>query len=330
MRIAVLGGGSWGTALAHTFAAKNHSVTLLLRDGVLADAVNNTHENPRYLPGLALHPTLAAVTDPARALDAAELCVLAIPCQHLRRSLRDMACFFSKKTIPVCASKGIERGSLALMSQVVREELPALAPRYAMLSGPSFAHEVMSGLPTAVVLGCEDRILGERLREALSTPHFRVYSSPDRTGVECGGALKNIIALAAGISDGLGFGHNSRAALITRGLAEISRLGEALGANASTFMGLSGMGDLVLTCTGDSSRNRQVGLRLGRGESLPAIIESMSNVAEGVPTSEAARDLAARLNVELPITAAMSAILSGSAAPEAAVRSLMTRSLKEE
>ncbi len=330
MRIAVLGGGSWGTALAHTFAAKKHAVTLLTRDGAIAEAVNAVHENPRYLPGLALNPALAATADPERALRAAELCILAIPCQHLRCGLRDMAGLFPPGAVPVCAGKGIERGSLALMSQVVREELPDFAPRYAVLSGPSFAHEVMAGLPTALVLGCEDRQLGERLREELSAPHFRVYSSPDRAGVECGGALKNVIALAAGISDGLGFGHNSRAALVTRGLAEMSRLGEALGAVPSTFMGLSGLGDLVLTCTGDSSRNRQVGLRLGRGESLSAVVESMSSVAEGVPTTEAAHDLAKKLGVDLPITTVMRAILDGAVEPESAVRSLMARSLKEE
>ena len=330
MRITVLGGGSWGTALAHVFAEKKHQVTMLVRDRALAESVNTKHANPRYLSGHALHPALAATTDPQAALRDAQLCILAIPCQHLRHNLREMAAFFPADAIPVCASKGIERGSLALMSRVVAEELPGLASRYAVLSGPSFAHEVMRGLPTVVVLGCEDRSLGEQLREELATPALRIYSSLDRTGVECGGALKNSIALAAGVSDGLGFGHNSRAAIITRGLAEISRLGEALGAKPATFMGLSGLGDLVLTCTGDSSRNRQVGLRLGQGESLPSIINSMSNVAEGVPTTEAACDLAAALGVDLPVMNAVRAVLEGSLEPETAVRALMTRSLKEE
>ncbi len=330
MRITVLGGGSWGTALGHALAEKKHTVTLLVRDRAVADAVSITRENPRYLPGCALHPALSATTNPETALRNAELCILAIPCQHLRLRLRELFRLFPPFAPLVCASKGIERGSQALMSQVVREELPGLAGRYAMLSGPSFAREVMAGLPTALVLGCEDRLLGEHLRGQLATPVLRIYSSADRAGVECGGALKNVIALAAGISDGLGLGHNSRAAIITRGLAEMSRLGEALGARTATFMGLSGMGDLVLTCTGDLSRNRQVGLRLGRGEALGAIIDSMSSVAEGVPTTEAAHDLAGRLGVELPITAAMRSILNGSVEPEAAVRALMTRSLKEE
>jgi glycerol-3-phosphate dehydrogenase (NAD(P)+) len=213
---------------------------------------------------------------------------------------------------------------------VIAEEAPHLAVGYAVLSGPSFAREVMLSLPTAVVLGCEDTRLAERLRFELATPLFRVYSSRDVIGVECGGALKNVMALAAGIAEGLGFGHNSRAALITRGLAEMSRLGAALGGEPATFMGLSGMGDLVLTATGDLSRNRQVGLRMGRGEALEDIIASMRHVAEGVPTTEAAHDLARERSIDLPVTSAMHAVFHGRTDPASAVRGLMGRALREE
>lgn len=330
MRIAVLGGGSWGTALAHVFASGGHEVMLLVRDAAVAEEIFVHHTNERYVPGCPLHPGVAAVTDPARALAGAAAAVLAVPCQSMRGFLRQVAPFLPAGAALVCASKGLERGTHALMSRVVAEELPAHAVRYAILSGPSFAREVMLGLPTAVVLGCGDTLLAERLRRELSTAMFRVYSNHDVIGVECGGALKNVMALAVGISDGLGFGHNSRAALITRGLAEMSRLGEALGGNAQTFMGLSGLGDLVLTATGDLSRNRQVGLRLGRGEGLDAVIASMRHVAEGVPTTEAARDLGAALGIDLPITRAMHAIFHGRVSPETAVRDLMGRALKDE
>ena len=213
---------------------------------------------------------------------------------------------------------------------MVMEELSALSPRYAVLSGPSFAAEVMDAQPTAVVLGCENDALGARLREIFSTPFFRCYSSSDVTGVEMGGALKNVMAIAAGIGDGLGFGSNARAALITRGLAELSRLGTAMGARPLTFMGLSGLGDLVLTCTGRLSRNRQVGIRLGKGEKLDDIVASLGMVAEGVKTASAARELAKKLNVSAPVTEAMCRVLYENADPAAAVRELMERPLKEE
>jgi glycerol-3-phosphate dehydrogenase (NAD(P)+) len=330
MRIAVIGGGSWGSALAHAMAGKGLAPSLLVRSEARAREINAERRNRRYLGEAPLHPGIRACTDPRSALRGCDVILLAVPCQHLRGTLEDMRGHFSPDQALVCAGKGIERGSLALMSAVVAETLPAFARRYAILSGPSFAAEVVRNLPAAVVLGCADKALGEALRDLFSTDSLRVYSSSDVTGVELGGALKNVMALAAGLSDGLGFGHNSRAALITRGLAEMSRLGAAMGARAATFMGLSGLGDLVLSCTGDSSRNRRVGLRLGAGESLAAILDPLHEVAEGVPTTEAAVALAARHNVEMPICGTMLSVLHGAMDPAAAVRRLMTRSLKEE
>lgn len=330
MRITILGAGSWGTALAHVFAGGGHSVTILARDENIAREIRENHTNETYVPGRMVHPAVNALTDAEKALNGAEIAVLAVPCQSMRAFVRGIAGRIPSGAAVICASKGMERGSHALMSQVIAEEAPRLAAGYAILSGPSFAHEVMLSLPTAVALGCDNQPLAERLRCALATPMFRVYSSRDVIGVECGGALKNVMALAAGIADGLGFGHNSRAALITRGLAEICRLGVALGGEAATFMGLSGMGDLVLTATGDLSRNRQVGLRLGRGENLDEIIASMHHVAEGVPTAEAAYDLARERSIDLPITSAMRSVFHGRTAPETAVRDLMGRALREE
>ena len=230
----------------------------------------------------------------------------------------------------VNTAKGIEVSELVTVERMVREELPGFVGRYAVLSGPSFALEVATCKPTAVVLGCRDERLGARLREVFATPWVRSYSSTDVPGVELGGAIKNVIAIAAGLSDGLGFGLNARAALVTRGLAETSRLGVALGARASTFMGLSGLGDLMLTCSGDLSRNRQVGLRLGAGESLEDIASSMCMVAEGVKTTQAVHRLAQRLGVDMPVTGTMYSVLYEGFAPREAVQALMGRQLKEE
>lgn len=330
MRVTVIGGGSWGTALAHLLAGKGHPVTILMRDAALADSLATAHENSRYLPGLPLHPALKATNCAATALSETELCILAAPCQHLRATLRALGPHLPTACPLVCASKGIEQKTLLTMSQMLEEELPEFAARYAILSGPSFAREVVLGMPTAVVLGCADAELGRSLREVFSTSLFRVYSSRDVLGVELGGAVKNVMAIAVGIADGLAFGANARAALITRGLAEISRLGVALGAQQTTFMGLSGMGDLVLTCTGDLSRNRQVGLRLGAGESIAHITNGMRMVAEGVSTTEAVTALAVRLGVNLPISGMVRDILAESLDPREAVITLMTRDLKEE
>lgn len=333
---AVLGGGSWGTALAHLLAHAGHGVTLLLRDPEQAAHINAHHQNPRYLRGVPLHPGVRAVAGPtggseqAAALADVSVLVLSVPCQAMRGTLRGLAGVVPPDCVLVNTAKGIEVSELVTVERMVREELPAFVERYAVLSGPSFALEVATCKPTAVVLGCRDERLGARLREVFATPWFRSYSSTDVPGVELGGAVKNIIAIGAGLSDGLGFGLNARAALVTRGLAETSRLGVALGARASTFMGLSGLGDLMLTCSGDLSRNRQVGLRLGAGESLDAIVASMNMVAEGVKTTQAVHRLASRLGVDMPVTRTMYGVLYEAFPPREAVQSLMGRQLKEE
>lgn len=326
--VCVAGGGSWGTALAHLLASGGRRVHLWLRDAGVAQNLNEKHENSRYLPGLAVHRNVHADTDPA--LLRAELVVLAVPCQQLRGWLEQYREFFQPGVILVNAAKGIEESSLATCSAVVQDCLAHLKPRYAVLSGPSFAAEVLRDLPTAVVLASHDGELGRKLRLLFSGPSFRCYFSSDVLGVEMGGAFKNVMAIAAGLCDGLGLGHNSRAALITRGLAEMSRLGIACGAEAQTFMGLSGLGDLVLTCTGDLSRNRQVGLHLARGEKLEAIVKSLGMVAEGVKTTAAIYSLARRLHVDVPLTAAVYGILYRNQLPQEALRQLMARALRDE
>jgi glycerol-3-phosphate dehydrogenase (NAD(P)+) len=329
LRIAVAGGGSWGTALAHMLACGGHEPLLWMRDAAVVEAVNATGENPRYLPGRTLHAGLRATSDMAVFAER-DLVLLAVPCQRMREFLGRAREYFTPGLILVNASKGIELDSLLRMSSLVREMLHPLDHRYVMLSGPSFAAEVLDGQPTAVVLACEEQELGVRLRQAFSTPVFRCYSSTDLCGVELGGAVKNVMAIAAGLCDGLGLGHNSRAALITRGLAEISRLGEALGARPGTFMGLSGLGDLVLSCTGDLSRNRRVGLALARGEELDEIVRTLGSVAEGVKTTFAVHRLGLAHGVETPITNAVHSILQGSQTPWQAIQKLMLRTLREE
>jgi glycerol-3-phosphate dehydrogenase (NAD(P)+) len=327
MKITVAGGGSWGTALAGLAAAKGFSTTLLVRDPALAGAVNERHENPRYFPGLPLDRRLRASVSPADALAGADILVTAVPCQTMRAFLESIAPFVPAGAVPVCVSKGIETSTLKRMSEVTAEVLPAQAGRYAVLSGPSFAAEVMREKPTAVVVGSADAAVREHLREVFSCGFFRVYSGSDVTGIELGGAVKNVMAIAAGICDGLGFGHNARAALIARGLAEMIRLGEALGARAATVMGLSGLGDLVLTCTGDLSRNRRVGLKLAAGENVAEAGGAMT--AEGIKTSEAVLRLAALHAVDTPVAGAVGRILDGELAP-ASARELMNRALRDE
>ena len=326
--ICVAGGGSWGTALAHLLAANGYDTCLWLRDPAIAQAVTTRHENPRYLPGFALHPELRATTAPS--VLGRDVVVLAVPCQQLRGWLTANAEHFCANTVLVNAAKGIETANLATCAEIAQQALAHLHPRYAVLSGPSFAADVLRGLPTAVVLASADEALGHTLRQIFSSASFRCYSSTDVMGVEMGGALKNVMAIAAGVCDGLGLGHNSRAALVTRGLAEMSRLGVARGAQPHTFMGLSGLGDLTLTCTGDLSRNRQVGLRLGRGESIDQITASLGMVAEGVKTTAAIYDLAQRLHVDAPLTDAVYSILYGGCDPLEELHNLMSRRLRDE
>lgn len=330
MKIAVLGGGSWGTALANVVAEKGEDVWLWVRRWELAEEINGQRTNSRYLSGQKLCPALRASTDMAAVLARSDCVVLAVPCQQLGGVLREHRAAFPRMPRVVCASKGLELGSLRTMRQVVAEELAGCDPRYAMLSGPSFAAEVVARMPTAVALGCADPDFGDFVQTLFSTEFFRVYVNADVIGVELGGAVKNIMAIASGISDGLGFGENARAALITRGLSEMSRLGAALGAHPATFMGLSGMGDLVLTCTGDQSRNRRVGLAIGRGQQLARILGDMHNVAEGVKTTQAVHALGRARGLDLPITVQVHAVLFEGKDPALAVRELMTRPLREE
>ena len=329
-KIAVLGGGSYGTALAHISATKGNTTMLWARDENLVNEINKKQTNSRYLAGLQLSSTLHASTDPAEVLNDAEIVLSVIPSQYTRSTLQNFRRHLPQGATLICASKGIELDTHKLMSTVVKEGIGDVEMTLAQLSGPSFAAEMIKGQPTSVVIGCEDEQAAEKAREALSHNNFRVYTSTDLTGVELGGAIKNVVAIATGICDGLGFQDNTRAALVTRGLAEMSRLGEAMGAKKETFMGLSGMGDLVLTCTCNQSRNRQVGLKLGQGITLEQITAESNSVAEGVKTTKALFELGQKLNVELPITEQVYSVLYGNCSPLYGVEKLITRSLKSE
>lgn len=329
MKIAVIGAGAWGTTLANTLAKQGHDTHLWVREEELCKEITETGYNSVFLPDFKLSPDLKCSSNPQEVMQGADYFLLVVPSQFLRSALADMKQYFPQNPAVICASKGIELNTGAPMSQVVQESLEGLNPRFAHLSGPTFAYELSAELPTSIVLGCEDDKLAAEVQDIFSTPYLRIYTNPDCRGVELGGAIKNIMAIAAGMADGLKFGHNTRAALITRGIAEMSRLGEAMGAQASTFMGLSGMGDLVLTCTGDLSRNRQVGLKLGQGLKLSEILK-MRMVAEGVKTTESVHFLAQKLGVELPITEQVYKILYEDKDPATAVCDLMNRDLKAE
>jgi glycerol-3-phosphate dehydrogenase (NAD(P)+) len=329
MKIAVIGAGAWGTTLANTLAKKGIDTHLWVREEDLSQEINKTGYNSVFLPDFKLSENLKASSDAEKVITGADYYILVVPSQFLRSSLTEMKPYFPKNPAVICASKGIELNTGAPMSQVVNEALEGLNPRFAHLSGPTFAYELSSELPTSIVLGCDDEKLAAEVQDFFSTSYLRIYTNPDYRGVEIGGAIKNIMAIAAGMADGLKFGHNTRAALITRGIAEMSRLGVAMGAEPSTFMGLSGMGDLVLTCTGDLSRNRQVGIKLGQGLKLSEILK-MRMVAEGVKTTESVHLLAKKLGVELPITEQVYKILYEDKDPATAVGDLMNRDLKAE
>ena len=331
MKIGVIGAGSWGTTLANLLAKKGHDVTLWVYEADLAARMLKTRVNDLYLPGIALDKNLAVTSDLVAAASNRPLLLLVCPSQVMRRVLERFRTVMQHDCLLVSAAKGIENETLLTMSEVLEEVFgAAVAARCAFLSGPSFAKEVAAEQPTAVAVAAVNESVAATVQELFSTDYFRVYTNADVLGVELGGALKNVIALAAGVSDGLGFGHNTRAALITRGLAEIARLGEAKGAQAATFAGLAGMGDLVLTCTGDLSRNRTVGMELGRGRKLNDILGSMHMVAEGVKTTLSAFQLAQRLGVDVPITEQMYQILYADKSPRQAVTDLMLRVLKAE
>jgi glycerol-3-phosphate dehydrogenase (NAD(P)+) len=328
MRCAVIGGGAWGTALAHTLTSAGHAVRLWAREPDVAEHIERVHTNPRFLPDVVLDPALRATTDVDEAAQGAEVVLFVAPSHVLRRVIQSVAGAVSNDAIVVVATKGIERGSLALMSDVAREELPGRA--IVAISGPSFAVEVARGQPTAIVAASRSADAAQAVQRALSATALRIYTNDDVTGVELGGALKNVMAIATGIAEGLGLGLNSRAALITRGLAEMARLGTALGARQATFAGLAGMGDLVLTCTGALSRNRAVGLALGQGQVLADILASKESVAEGVVTARSALDLAVRHRVEMPIVNTVGRILFEDYTPRDAIGELMGRELRPE
>jgi glycerol-3-phosphate dehydrogenase (NAD(P)+) len=331
MRSSVIGSGSFGTALANSLAVNCEEVRLWGRDAALAESINVRHENPTYLPGVPLSPRVRATLELAEALEGAELVVLATP-SHATRDIVSRALPALPRHVPIITvAKGIENETLLTMTELLEDCLPEeFHPYIAVLSGPSFAKELAMRSPTVVTIASHWEKVAARCQKVLQTETFRSYTSNDVVGVQYGGALKNVIAIAAGIADGLGMGHNARAAIITRGLAEITRLAVRKGGNPLTLSGLSGMGDLVLTCTGELSRNRRVGMELGKGRQLADILGEMKQVAEGVKTAKSARDLALKTGVELPICQQVYAIAYEGKSAKAAVVELMTRQPKSE
>jgi glycerol-3-phosphate dehydrogenase (NAD(P)+) len=331
MKVAVLGAGAWGTALGKVLAEKDRSVVLWSRRRDLCAAIDASRENVRYLPGVKLPPNLTCTDDLAAAMDGAETVVFVVPSHATREVAGAAAPYLREDALVISATKGIENGSLMFMDEILAEELPAGARRrLAFLSGPSFARELAGKLPTAVVLAAHDPEMGARAQREFHTPYLRTYASTDVVGVECGGALKNVIAIAAGAVDGLGFGHNTRAALITRGLAEVAKLAMARGGSALTLAGLAGMGDLVLTCTGELSRNRTLGHEMGRGRKLTDVLATLGHVAEGVNTAKSAHGLARKLGVDMPITREVYLVLHEDKPVQNAVHDLMARELGHE
>jgi glycerol-3-phosphate dehydrogenase (NAD(P)+) len=331
MQIGVIGAGSWGTSLANLLAKKGYPVTLWVFETDLAERITRTAENDLYLPQNKLSEKLKPTSDLAAAVAGKQVLLFVPPSQVLRQVFSRALPHIADAAQLVFASKGVENNSLLTMSEVVEQiGPPGILQRAAFLSGPSFAKEVAAEMPTAVAVAAQNPAVAEQVQDIFSTSYFRTYTNQDIIGTELGGALKNVIALAAGVSDGLGFGHNTRAALITRGLAEITRIGLARGAQQETFAGLAGMGDLVLTCTGDLSRNRSVGMELGKGRKLQDILAGMQMVAEGVKTTLSAYQLAQKLQVDAPIIEQMYLILYQDKPARDAVNDLMVRGLKAE
>jgi glycerol-3-phosphate dehydrogenase (NAD(P)+) len=329
-RVAVLGAGSWGTAFSLVLADAGQDVALWGRRAELCEAINRAHENPEYLPGIELPPAVWSTPDPAQALDGAEVVVLAVPSQTLRGNLEGWAPLLPPDAVLVSLMKGIELGTTKRMSEVVAEVTGAGPDRVAVVSGPNLAKEIALRQPAASVIACEEEAVAEKLQLTCMTPYFRPYTNPDVVGVELSGAVKNVIALAVGLADGMGFGDNSKASIITRGLAETTRLGMALGADPTTFAGLAGVGDLVATCMSPLSRNRTFGENLGRGQSLEEVIAATRQTAEGVKSCESILALARAHDVDMPITEHIVAAVHDGLPPQEIVRRIMSRSAKSE
>jgi glycerol-3-phosphate dehydrogenase (NAD(P)+) len=328
MRCAVVGAGAWGTALADVLARNGHEVRLWAYEADVVESINAKHENLRFLGGHKIAPAIRATGNIKEAVEGAELLTLATPSHVLRSILKSAGKSIPRSAPIVVATKGIEKKTLCLMTEVAEQEIEGAT--VVALSGPSFAKEVVTCQPTAVVVASEKGGAASVAQRAFSSPYFRTYTHTDVVGVELGGALKNVMAVATGIAEGLGLGFNARAALVTRGLAEMTRLGLALGAEQSTFAGLAGLGDLVLTCTGSLSRNRAVGVEVGKGRTLEEVLRDRETVAEGVVTAQSARELAAREGVEMPIVDTVNRVLFEGQPAHSAIAALMTRELRAE
>ena len=329
-RCAVFGTGSWGTAFSIVLADAGNEVVMVGRRAEVAEAVNTRHENAEYFPGVRLPEAVRATTDPAEALAGADFMLLTIPAQTLRANLTEWAPLIGGDTVVVSLMKGLELGTAKRMSEVIREVTGFSRQRVAVVSGPNLALEIARRQPAAAVVASRDEDVALRLQAATNGPYFRTYTASDVTGVELGGVVKNVIGLAVGIADGMGFGDNTKATLITRGLAETARLGAALGADPYTFAGLAGMGDLVATCASPLSRNRTFGAHLGRGMTLDEAQAAVTQTAEGVKSCEAVLELADRHGVEMPITETVVAIVHDGRSPEEMLKELMARSVKPE
>ncbi|MFJ1643713.1 NAD(P)H-dependent glycerol-3-phosphate dehydrogenase [Streptomyces sp. NPDC088258] len=329
-RVAVFGAGSWGTAFAMVLADAGCEVTVWGRRADVAESINTTHTNPDYLPGFELPAGVRATTDPAEAARGAEFTVLTVPSQTLRANLAAWAPVLPRDTVLVSLMKGVELGTAKRMSEVIEEVAGAPADRVAVVTGPNLAKEIAGRMPAAAVVACRDEAVARRLQAACHTPYFRPYTNTDVVGCELGGAVKNVIGLAVGIADGMGLGDNTKASLMTRGLAETTRLGLAMGADPHTFSGLAGMGDLIATCSSPLSRNHTFGTNLGRGMTLQETIAVTKQTAEGVKSCESVLDLARRHDVDMPLTETVVDIVHNGKPPLVALKELMSRSAKPE
>lgn len=330
MRVTVFGAGGWGTALAAILSENHENVAFYVRNPELAAVIHQKRSNPGYLPGVCLPANVRVTNSVAEALLGAQMLVLATPSHGVRAAAKTVAALLPDSCMVVSAAKGLELDTCLRMTEIIAQEIPAATGRLAALSGPNHAEEVGRGMPSAAVVGCSDQGVAECVQDALMTPYFRIYTNSDIIGVELGGALKNIIAIGAGIAEGLGFGDNSKAALMTRGLAEIARLGESCGADSATFSGLSGLGDLIATCTSAHSRNRRAGIEIAKERKVQDIEGDSGMVVEGFRATAAAWKLARRQGVAMPVTGALHQVLYGRQSPRNAVEELMNRSKRHE